>query len=100
MKSSFENNVSFHAFFSLHFTVMSNFLQDNDTETGEHHEELNHDVDELLIIEIQAHPMLWNNTLLEYKRHDKKKIVWNSIANKLGISGKVLSCLSVFNDIL
>ena len=52
------------------------------------------DLDELLINEIQAHPLIWNKQSAEYKRHDKKKIVWASIATKLGITGTLFPVLS------
>ena len=49
----------------------------------------NNNVDEMIILEVQVHPLLWNTHVSDYKRHDKKKIVWNSIATKLGLTGSL-----------
>lgn len=42
---------------------------------------------EILITKVQAHPMLWNRSNSDYKRADKKRKVWNAIAQKLGMEG-------------
>ena len=48
-----------------------------------------YDVLEVIVAEVQAHPILWNRNTQDYKRSDKKKIVWNAIAQKVGLEGKI-----------
>ena len=45
------------------------------------------DVLEVLVAEVQAHPIFWNRSLADYKRSEKKRIVWNAIAEKVGLDG-------------
>ena len=58
------------------------------TEVVYGHEETEvEDVNELLISEVQIHPILWNRQHKDYKRADKKKVVWNDIATRLRMPG-------------
>ena len=41
------------------------------------------DFSEMLINEVQSMPILWLRSCPDYKRADKKKIVWSNIAAKL-----------------
>ena len=41
------------------------------------------DFSEILINEVQSMPILWLRSCPDYKRADKKKIVWSNIAAKL-----------------
>lgn len=47
------------------------------------------DVLEVIVAEVQAHPILWNRNISDYKRSDKKRIVWRAIAEKVGLEGKI-----------
>ena len=49
-----------------------------------------YDVLEVIVAEVQAHPILWNRNTQDYKRSDKKKIVWNAIGQKVGPEGKTI----------
>jgi hypothetical protein len=53
---------------------------------------------EVIVNEVQAHPILWSRQNPDYKRSDKKKIVWSAIAQKVGLEGndlsKRLQCIS------
>lgn len=53
------------------------------------------DVLEVLVAEVQAHPILWNRSLPDYKRPDKKRIVWNAIAEKTGLDGMFNYCKTI-----
>ena len=53
-----------HAFFTLCIHVVHN----------------SYDVLEVIVAEVQAHPILLNRNTQDYKRSDTKKIVWNAIA--------------------
>ncbi|CAB4041016.1 Hypothetical predicted protein [Paramuricea clavata] len=43
------------------------------------------DVLEVIVNEVQAHPILWSRRNPDYKRSDKKRIVWSAIAQKVGL---------------
>ncbi|CAB4001124.1 Transcription factor Adf-1 [Paramuricea clavata] len=43
------------------------------------------DVLEVIVNEVQAHPILWSRQNPDYKRSDKKQIVWSAIAQKVGL---------------
>ena len=76
--------------FFIVFFLDSPNVNDDSEEEDSHTLTQQSDLDELLINEIQAHPLIWNKQSAEYKRLDKKKIVWASIATKLGITGSTL----------
>ena len=46
------------------------------------------DFNELLINEVQSMPILWLRNCPDYKRADKKKIVWSNIAKTLKCDGE------------
>ena len=48
----------------------------------------NDDFTEILINEVQSMPILWLRICPDYKRADKKKIVWANIAAKLKCDGE------------
>ncbi|CAB4034631.1 transcription factor Adf-1-like [Paramuricea clavata] len=60
-------------------------LTENRTEVTRpsRHESHDDDFNEILINEIQSMPILWLRNCPDYKRADKKKIVWANIAKKL-----------------
>ena len=53
--------------------------------TANNHED---DFNETLINEIQSMPILWLRNCPDYKRADKKKIVWANIAKNLKCDGE------------
>ena len=46
------------------------------------------DFTEVLINEVQSMPILWLRSCPDYKRADKKKIVWSNVAAKLKYDGE------------
>lgn len=60
---------------------------------------MSEEADELLILEVQKNPILYDKSLPEYKRADKKEDVWSDIAKRIGITGehKQLSFIEILS---
>jgi len=48
---------------------------------------LSNDMREILILEIQTRPCLWDDTHTQYKNVEKNKKIWSEIGKLIGISG-------------